>query len=185
MECLRRCRPSEVSGNALVPWCLGGSFFSSSPRLFRFPRPPVRAWQRAGNGAILAGSGVRLGSEMLIMSKKKKIAVVLSGCGVNDGSEIHEAVLTLLAIDRPGAAAVCFRSQCRPARCHRSSHRPTDAGESQCPGGIGAHRPRQDQRFGSFRPKELRRTGFPCGFGAAKNLCSFAVDGPDCRSSRR
>lgn len=34
---------------------------------------------------------------------KKKIGVVLSGCGVYDGSEIHEAVLTLLAIDRNGA----------------------------------------------------------------------------------
>ncbi len=31
---------------------------------------------------------------------KKKIGVVLAGCGVYDGSEIHEAVITLLAIDR-------------------------------------------------------------------------------------
>ena len=38
----------------------------------------------------------------------KKIAVVLSGCGVMDGSEIHESVLTLLAIDRAGAEAVCM-----------------------------------------------------------------------------
>lgn len=32
----------------------------------------------------------------------KKIGVILSGCGVYDGSEIHEAVLTLLAISRSG-----------------------------------------------------------------------------------
>lgn len=38
----------------------------------------------------------------------KRVGVVLCGCGVNDGSEIHEAVLTLLALDRAGAAAVCF-----------------------------------------------------------------------------
>lgn len=38
----------------------------------------------------------------------KRVGVVLSGCGVNDGSEIHEAVLTLLALDRAGAQAVCF-----------------------------------------------------------------------------
>ena len=38
----------------------------------------------------------------------KKIGVVLSGCGVYDGSEIHEAVITLLAIARNGAQAVCF-----------------------------------------------------------------------------
>ena len=37
----------------------------------------------------------------------KKIGVILSGCGVYDGSEIHEAVLTLLAISRSGAQAVC------------------------------------------------------------------------------
>ena len=38
----------------------------------------------------------------------KKIGVILSGCGVYDGSEIHEAVITLLAIDRAGATAVCM-----------------------------------------------------------------------------
>lgn len=38
----------------------------------------------------------------------EKIGVVLSGCGVYDGTEIHEAVLTLLAIARSGAQAVCF-----------------------------------------------------------------------------
>ncbi len=39
---------------------------------------------------------------------KKKIGVVLSGCGVYDGTEIHESVITLLAIDRAGAEAVCM-----------------------------------------------------------------------------
>ena len=38
----------------------------------------------------------------------KKIGVVLSGCGVYDGAEIHESVITLLAIDRAGAEAVCM-----------------------------------------------------------------------------
>lgn len=38
----------------------------------------------------------------------KKIGVVLSGCGVYDGSEIHEAVITLLALARHGAEAICF-----------------------------------------------------------------------------
>ena len=38
----------------------------------------------------------------------KKFAVVLSGCGVYDGTEIHEAVLTLLAIDKAGASYQCF-----------------------------------------------------------------------------
>lgn len=38
----------------------------------------------------------------------KKVGVVLSGSGVYDGTEIHEAVLTLLALDRAGAQAVCL-----------------------------------------------------------------------------
>ncbi|RLB73535.1 MAG: isoprenoid biosynthesis protein ElbB, partial [Deltaproteobacteria bacterium] len=35
-----------------------------------------------------------------------KIGVLLSGCGVNDGSEIHEAVLTMLALDRLGVERI-------------------------------------------------------------------------------
>ena len=37
----------------------------------------------------------------------KKVAVILSGCGVYDGSEIHEAVLTLLALARAGCEVTC------------------------------------------------------------------------------
>ncbi len=38
---------------------------------------------------------------------KKKIGVLLSGCGVFDGTEVHESVLTLLYIDQAGADAIC------------------------------------------------------------------------------
>jgi enhancing lycopene biosynthesis protein 2 len=38
----------------------------------------------------------------------KKVGVVLSGCGVYDGAEISESVLTLLALARGGAQAICF-----------------------------------------------------------------------------
>ena len=37
-----------------------------------------------------------------------KVGVCLSGCGVNDGAEIHESVITLLALDRAGAKIVCI-----------------------------------------------------------------------------
>ena len=39
---------------------------------------------------------------------QKKVAVILSGCGVYDGSEIHEAVITLLRLDQRGAKVQCF-----------------------------------------------------------------------------
>lgn len=38
----------------------------------------------------------------------KKIAVLLSGCGVFDGTEIHESVLTLLSLSKAGAQYQCF-----------------------------------------------------------------------------
>ena len=37
-----------------------------------------------------------------------RVGVLLSGCGVMDGAEIHEAVVTLLALDRAGAEIVCM-----------------------------------------------------------------------------
>ena len=53
----------------------------------------------------------------------KKIGVVLSGCGVYDGAEIHEAVITLLAIDRAGAKAVCMAPDIDQIQIGRASCR--------------------------------------------------------------
>src|SRR4051794_34968875 len=38
----------------------------------------------------------------------KRVGVVLSGCGPRDGSEVREAVLTLLSLERGGAEAICM-----------------------------------------------------------------------------
>ena len=54
---------------------------------------------------------------------KKKIGVVLSGCGVYDGTEIHESVITLLAIDRAGAEAVCMAPNVDQMHVSESSYR--------------------------------------------------------------
>ncbi len=114
------------------------------------------------------------------MSAKRKIAVVLSGCGVHDGSEIHEAVLTLLAIDRQGAVAQCFA----PSILQRDvidhvSGKPT--GETRNVLVESARIARGHIRdLATFEAKDFDGLVFPGGFGAAKNLCSFAVDGADC-----
>jgi len=42
------------------------------------------------------------------MNNQKRFAVILAGCGVFDGSEIHEATLTLLAIAKTGGCYECF-----------------------------------------------------------------------------
>ncbi len=110
-----------------------------------------------------------------------KIGVVLSGCGVYDGAEIHESVVTLLAIDRLGAEAVI----CAPdvPQLHVVNHLTGEVEE-------GAERNVlvESARIarGAIRDvaevtaDELDALILPGGFGAAKNLCDFAVKGADC-----
>jgi len=111
----------------------------------------------------------------------KTIGVVLSGCGVYDGSEIHEAVVTLLALDRKGAQVVI----CAPntSQMHVVNHLTGQVEE-------GATRNVLVESARIARGKirdvalvsaaELDGLILPGGFGAAKNLCDFAVKGKDC-----
>ena len=114
------------------------------------------------------------------MSAKPKFAVVLSGCGVYDGAEIHEAVLTLLAIDRQGGSYQCFAPN--RDQLHVVNHLTGEAsGETRNVLVEAARIARgQIKDLTSFNPADFDILIFPGGFGAAKNLCSFAVDGPDC-----
>lgn len=111
---------------------------------------------------------------------KAKFAVVLSGCGVYDGAEIHEAVLTLLAVDRAGATYQCFAPDV--AQMHVVNHltgQPMDESRNVLVEAAriarGAIKPLSELRVADFDA-----VLFPGGFGAAKNLCTFAVAGPDC-----
>jgi enhancing lycopene biosynthesis protein 2 len=114
------------------------------------------------------------------MSVGIKIAVVLSGCGVYDGAEIHESVLTLLAIDRLGASYACFAPDV--AQHHVVNHLTGDeAKESRnvlvesARIARGAIKP-----LSEYKAADFDAIIFPGGFGAAKNLCGFAFNGPDC-----
>ncbi|MGE5476224.1 MAG: isoprenoid biosynthesis glyoxalase ElbB [Bacteroidales bacterium] len=111
---------------------------------------------------------------------KPRFAVVLSGCGVYDGAEIHEAVLTLLAIDRAGGTYQCFAPDI--AQMHVVNHLTgEETGETRnvlveaARIARGAVKP-----LSAFDAAAFDALVFPGGFGAAKNLCSFAVDGPEC-----
>jgi enhancing lycopene biosynthesis protein 2 len=112
----------------------------------------------------------------------KKVGVILSGCGVYDGAEIHESVLTMLALDRAGAEIVV----CAPdvEQMHVVDHHTGEVAQ-------GEHR---NVRVESARiargpvadvtevdASQLDALILPGGFGAAKNLCSFAVAGADCK----
>lgn len=114
------------------------------------------------------------------MTKKTKIAVVLSGCGVNDGAEIHEAVLTMLAIDRHGAEYQCFAPDIRQRDVvdHVTGKQMAEQRNVLVEAARIARGKIRD--LASFVPADFDGIIFPGGFGAAKNLSSFAVDGADC-----
>lgn len=109
---------------------------------------------------------------------KKKVGVLLSGCGVYDGTEIHEAVLTLLFLDREGAQAICFAPNIPMAQVadHVSQKEMKETRnvlvESAriCRGEI--------RDLKEIRANDLDALIIPGGFGAAKNLSEFAMKGP-------
>ncbi|AVJ19434.1 isoprenoid biosynthesis protein ElbB [Serratia sp. MYb239] len=110
----------------------------------------------------------------------KQVGVVLSGCGVYDGTEIHEAVLTLLALDRAGAQAVCFAPD-RP-QLHVINHLSgEETGEQRNVLAESARITRGHvQPLSAARAELLDALIVPGGFGAAKNLSSFAAQGAEC-----
>ena len=110
----------------------------------------------------------------------KKIAVVLSGCGVYDGAEIHESTLTMLAIAQQGAEYQCFAPDMDQA--HVVNHLTGEEMAEKRNVLVEAARiARGDIKpLSEYNPAEYDAIVFPGGFGAAKNLCTFAFDGPDC-----
>lgn len=110
-----------------------------------------------------------------------KIGVLLSGCGVYDGSEIHESVISLLALDRAGAEAVCMAPDVE--QMHVIDHRTEQpmAGETRNVLTESARIARGAIcDVAEVSADDLDAVLIPGGFGAAKNLCTFAVDGPAC-----
>jgi enhancing lycopene biosynthesis protein 2 len=112
---------------------------------------------------------------------KKKIGVILSGCGVYDGSEIHEAVITLLAIDRAGAEAVCMAPDAEQMHVVNHLTGEVAAGERRNVLVEAARIARGSiKNLKEVRAADLDGLILPGGYGAAKNLCDFAVKGADC-----
>jgi enhancing lycopene biosynthesis protein 2 len=109
-----------------------------------------------------------------------KIGVVLSGCGVFDGAEIHEATLTLFFLDRAGAEIVCMAPSVE--QFDVVNHLGGESYSEKRNVLVEAARiARGDIRdVKDVDAAMLDGLIFPGGFGAAKNLCNFAVKGPDC-----
>ncbi|MEI6984871.1 MAG: isoprenoid biosynthesis glyoxalase ElbB [Rhodospirillaceae bacterium] len=113
-------------------------------------------------------------------SKQVKIGVVLSGCGVYDGAEIHESVLTLLAICRHGAEAVCYAPDIR--QHHVVNHLTGDEMKETRNVLVESARIARGKvtDLAKFKAADVDALVFPGGFGAAKNLSTFAFDGESC-----
>lgn len=106
----------------------------------------------------------------------KKIGVVLSGCGVRDGSEIHEAVLTLLAIDRAGCEAVCMAPDMELAEVNHCTMEATGAKRNVLVESARIARGNITD-IAQVTAAGLDALVFPGGFGAALNLCDFGLKG--------
>ena len=107
-----------------------------------------------------------------------KVGVVLSGCGFLDGSEIHEAVLTLLHLDRHGAEVVCMAP--RGAQLHvvdhaRAAPEPSASRDMFVESARIARGKIRD--LATVHAADLDAVVMPGGFGAAKNLSDFATKG--------
>ncbi|MNF78050.1 Enhancing lycopene biosynthesis protein 2 [compost metagenome] len=110
----------------------------------------------------------------------KKVAVILSGCGVYDGAEIYESVVTLLRLDQRGAQVQCFAPNI--AQLHVINHL------------TGEEMPEsrnvlvESARIARGEIKDIREADaedfdaliIPGGFGSAKNLSNFAIEGIGC-----
>jgi enhancing lycopene biosynthesis protein 2 len=111
----------------------------------------------------------------------KKFAVVLAGCGVFDGAEIHEAVLTLLAIAQQGASYDIFAPDVNQYHViNHLTHKETPEKRNVLVEAARIARGKI-QPLSQFNAAAYDALIFPGGFGAAKNLATIAFDGPNAK----
>ncbi|WP_194756508.1 isoprenoid biosynthesis glyoxalase ElbB [Aliidiomarina indica] len=110
----------------------------------------------------------------------KKIAVLLSGCGVFDGSEIYETVITLLSIEKNGAQYQCFAPD--RAQLHVVNHRTQDINPNSKRNSLTEAARLARGEIKSISELDIREFDaliVPGGFGAAKNFSDFALRGAE------
>ena len=110
--------------------------------------------------------------------RKKKIAVILNGCGHRDGSEIHEAVLTLLGIEEAGATWECLAPDHDQAAVidHRTGNSISGQHRNMLVESARIARG-HIKPLTTVAPQDYDAVIVPGGSGTAKNLCNFASAG--------
>lgn len=114
----------------------------------------------------------------------KSIAVILSGCGVFDGSEIHESVLTMLALSKNNAEAHFFapdENQLTVINHITGEEKKENRNQMEEAARISRGK---IAPLSSADANKLDALIIPGGFGAAKNLCNFAVKGSECEINK-
>lgn len=108
-----------------------------------------------------------------------KIGVLLSGCGVFDGAEIHESVLTLLAIEEAGAEAVCLAVNQHQHHVvnHLTGEEMPESRNMMVEAARIARGAVED--ISKYDISQLDALVIPGGFGSAKNFSTWAFDGPN------
>ena len=108
------------------------------------------------------------------------IGVCLSGCGVNDGSEIHESVITALTLDRAGAKILYTAPNMEQTKVvnHLSGEEMSEKRNVLIESARIARGDITD--LAELTSDDIDGLIFPGGFGAALNLCDFTLKGADC-----
>lgn len=109
--------------------------------------------------------------------EKQTIAVVLSGCGALDGSEVHEATLTLLTLDRFNIHYQCLAPNIPQTRVSNMVKGETVKGAQRNILEESARIARgKIKDIATENPADYAGVIFPGGYGAALNLCNFGLD---------
>ena len=110
----------------------------------------------------------------------KKVGVLLSGCGVNDGAEIHESVLTMLFLDKAGVEMILMAPNID--QMHVINHYTGQEMEDYRNVLVESSRIARGEikDMAEVSGNDLDALIIPGGFGVAKNLCDYAMAGPEC-----
>ncbi|MGD9688757.1 MAG: isoprenoid biosynthesis glyoxalase ElbB [Phycisphaerales bacterium] len=106
-----------------------------------------------------------------------RVAVVLCGCGRADGSEIHESVSVLMHLSRLGAEYRCFAPDANQAEVINHVTGKPMGQTRNCLVESARISRGEISPLSALEAEGFDAVFFPGGFGAAKNLCTFAKDG--------
>jgi enhancing lycopene biosynthesis protein 2 len=110
-----------------------------------------------------------------------RVGVVLSGCGVFDGSEITEAVSILIALDKRKARIICMAPNIAQSETINHTTKKPDSQNRRVMEEAARIARGNIRDIAGVRAEELDALVFPGGYGAVKNLSTFAADGGDCK----